>query len=57
MNKEVELVMPPRVKLFFQHLLKVYRHSIAAKVGDISEVRGYLVNLMYYTATHKGPLM
>lgn len=41
---------------FYEQSHKVYCKSIATKVGDSTEVRGYLVNLMYYTATHKGAI-
>lgn len=42
--------------MFYEKIHKIYGDTIAAKMGDSTEVRGYLVNLMHYTHTHKGPL-
>ena len=41
--------------MFYEKIHKIYG-PISAKMGDSTEVRSYLVNLMDYTHTHKGPL-
>lgn len=44
------------MKPFNYNLHRFYRQTIAPKVVESNEVRGFMVNLMYATATHEGSI-
>jgi hypothetical protein len=43
------------MKPLYYNLHRFYRQTIAPKAGESHEVRGFMVNLMYASATHEGP--